>query len=381
MEGTLSSKSGEGAGRTGYLFTPSKQPGGRLSTGRHIVRYGLAVTAAVSVALISACSSSSSGSSTAGTPATSSAASSGSLTTLTLDAAFFGPVDVPLYYAEEKGYFAQEGIDVKFVTASSNTQLASVLGGSVQFASTSPINTVNAASNGAKFVNFMAVEVGYSEDVVMSKSAYAAAGLTANSTAKQKIEALAGKKLGVISATGENAIIFKYLFHYAGIPLSQLDMVQLGTPQAILAALKDGDIVGANVGSPYPQDAVSAGYADYLFHAPIDIPPMTSAITQTLATTQSYYDNNQATINKFMAGYQNGLDAVMANPTSAATLVAKKYFSDTPLPDFMASFNEDLPIIAKSVVITAAQEAALKQIASAAGETIPSDWDSFFVKP
>ena len=189
---------------------------------RRLARYGLTAVAVAAVALAAACSSSSSSGSAA---ASGSGSGSGkSLTTLTLDAAFFGPVDVPLYYAEAKGYFAKQGLDVKFVVASSNTQLASVLGGSVQFASSSPINVVNAAANGASLVNFMAVEVGYSEDVVMSKSAYQAAGLTASSTAKQKIEALAGKKLGVISATGENAIIFKYLFHYAGIPLSQLDM-------------------------------------------------------------------------------------------------------------------------------------------------------------
>jgi len=96
------------------------------------------------------------------------------------------------------------------------------LGGSVQFASTSTLNVLKAAGNGAKFVNFMPIEIGYSEDVIMSKDAYAAAGLTANSTVKEKIAALAGKKLGVISATGENAIIFKYLFNYAGIPTSNL---------------------------------------------------------------------------------------------------------------------------------------------------------------
>ena len=348
---------------------------------RRLARYGLTVAAVAAVALAAACSSSSS-SSSSGSAAASGSGSGKSLTTLTLDAAFFGPVDVPLYYAEAKGYFAKQGLDVKFVVASSNTQLASVLGGSVQFASSSPINVVNAAANGASLVNFMAVEVGYSEDVIMSKSAYQAAGLTASSTAKQKIEALAGKKLGVISATGENAIIFKYLFHYAGIPLTKLDMVQLGTPQAIQAALKDGDIAGANVGSPYPQESVSDGYAEYLFHAPLsEISPMGSAITQTLSATQAYYNANQATIKKFLAGYDEGLKATFANPTAVATFVAGKYFTDTSLSSFMASFNEDLPIIAKSTDITAAQEADLKTIASTAGVTIPSDWDSFFVSP
>jgi NitT/TauT family transport system substrate-binding protein len=348
---------------------------------RKLVRCGLAAAAAVTAALLAACSSSGSG--TAATGSSSSAGASGkNLTTLTVDAAFFGPVDVPLYYAEAKGYFAQQGIDVKFVVASSNTQLASVLGGSVQFASSSPINVVNAAANGARLVNFMAVEVGYSEDVIMSKQAYTQAGLNANSTAKQKIEALAGKKLGVISATGENAIIFKYLFHYAGIPLSQLDMVQLGTPQAIQAALKDGDIAGANVGSPYPQESVADGYAEYLFHAPLaDVPPMSTAITQTLSATETYYNANQATIKKFLAGYDKGLQATFANPTATATFVAKKYFTDTPLASFMASFNEDLPIIAKTTSITTTQQDDLKQIASTAGVTIPSDWNSFFVSP
>ncbi|MGH3200820.1 MAG: ABC transporter substrate-binding protein [Streptosporangiaceae bacterium] len=353
---------------------PSPDPAsGRRWVRRYRTRYALAAIASAALALVSACSSASSAS----------AASSGGtkLTTITLDAAFFGPVDVPLFYAEAKGYFAQQGIDVKFITASSNSQLAAVLGGSVQFASTSPINVIHAAQNGAQFVDFMAVEIGYSEDLIMSKQAYAAAGLNANSTTQQKIEALAGQKLGVISATGENGIIFKYLFKYAGIPFSKLDMVQLGTPQAILAALKEGTIAGANLGSPYPAEAVADGYAQYLFRAPMQIPPMGSAITQTLAATESYYTSHQALINKFLAGYQKGLEATFADPTTAATFVAKKYFTDQSLTAFMSSFNEDLPIIAKSVAITAAQQDALKQIAVGAGQTIPSNWSSFFVSP
>jgi ABC-type nitrate/sulfonate/bicarbonate transport system substrate-binding protein len=335
----------------------------------------LAVAAAAAIALVCACSSSGAGGPAAG-------GSAKTVTTLTVDAAFFGPVDVPLYYAEAKGYFAAQGIDVKFVTAASNTQLASVLGGSVQFASSSPLNIIKAAQSGASFVNFMAVEIGYSEDVILSKQAYAAAGLTATSTSQQKIAALAGHKLGVISATGENAIIFKYLFKYAGIPVSKLDMVQLGTPQAILAALKRGAIDGANVGSPYPAEAVSDGYAQYLFHAPLaQIPPMSSAITQTLSATRSYYDSHQATIKKFLAGYQMGLDALAKDPVGTATFVAKKYFADQPRAAFMGSFNEDLPVIAKNVSITTAQQDALKQIAIGAGQKMPSNWNSFFVNP
>jgi ABC-type nitrate/sulfonate/bicarbonate transport system substrate-binding protein len=342
--------------------------------GHRLARCGLAAAAVAAVTALAACSSS--GSSAAGSPG----GGGKGLTTLTVDAAFYGPVDVPLYYAEAKGYFAKQGLNVKFVVASSNTQLASVLGGSVQFASSSPINVVNAATNGAKLVNFMAVEVGYSEDVIMSKQAYDAAGLTANSTAKQKIEALAGKKLGVISATGENAIIFKNLFHYAGIPFSKLNMVQLGTPQAIQAALKNGNIAGANVGSPYPQESVADGYAEYLFHAPLtEIPPMGTAITQTLSTTETYYNANQVTIKKFLTAYEQGLKATFANPTATAKFVAGKYFTDTPLASFMSSFDEDLPIIPRSTSISAAQRDDLKQIAVNAGVDVPSNWDSYFV--
>ena len=112
-----------------------------------------------------------------------------------------------------------------------------------------------------------------------------------------------------------------------------------------------------------------------------DVPPMSTAITQTLSATETYYNANQATIKKFLAGYDKGLQATFANPTATATFVAKKYFTDTPLASFMASFNEDLPIIAKTTSITTTQQDDLKQIASTAGVTIPSDWNSFFVSP
>jgi len=336
--------------------------------------YKLAAIGSVAVALVSGCGSSDGGSATG--------SDGKKLTTLTVSAAFFGPANVPMFYAQAKGYFAEQGLNVRLVTASSNSQLASVLGGSVQFASTSTLNVIKAAKNGAKFVNFMPVLVGYSEDVIMSKKAYAAAGLNANSTPKEKIAALADKKLGVISATGENSVIFKYLFKYAGIPESRLHMVQLGTPQAIVGALRRGSIEGTNVGSPYPANAVSGGYAEYLFRSPLkDIPPMNSALTQTLATTENYYNSNRDTIKKFIAGYQKGVAAMVKDPTGTATFVAKKDFADQPFDNFMKSFEADFKVIAKDTAMTAAQKDALKQIAQGAGQEIPANWDSFFVTP
>ena len=142
------------------------------------------------------------------------------------------------------------------------------------------------------------------------------------------------------------------------------------------------NIAGANVGSPYPQESVADGYAEYTFHAPLtEIPPMSTAITQTLSTTESYYNANQATIKKFLAAYDEGLKATFAHPTATAAFVARKYFTDTPLASFMSSFNEDLPVIAKSTAITAAQQADLKHIAATAGVNIPPNWDSYFVSP
>jgi ABC-type nitrate/sulfonate/bicarbonate transport system substrate-binding protein len=136
------------------------------------------------------------------------------------------------------------------------------------------------------------------------------------------------------------------------------------------------------VGSPYPQESVAAGYATYLFHAPLaDVSPMSEAITQTLATTQSYYDSHQALIKQFVAGYQKGLDEWAKDPQAAAAYTYPKYFSTQDKAAFDQSYAEDLSIIAKTTTMTSAQIAALKQIATAAGVTIPADWDSYFVAP
>jgi NitT/TauT family transport system substrate-binding protein len=305
----------------------------------------------------------------------------GKLDTITVDAAFYGPVDVPLFLAADKGYYAKQGLQVKFIVASSNTQLASVLGGSVQFASTSAINVIKAAQNGAEFVNFLPIELGFSEDVIMSKKAYQEAGLSASSSVQDKIKALAGKKLGVISATGENATIFKYMFNFAGVPQSQLNMVQLGTPAAIQAALKQGTIAGANVGSPYPAQAVHDGYAEYLFKAPLaDIPPMSTAVTQTLATTRKYYDGHQDLIKRFLTAYKKGIADTFADTAAAGEEVYAKHFSDQPKDTFIQSYNEDLGIIAKDVTITQQQKDDLKKIAQVAGVDV-SKWDDYFVTP
>jgi NitT/TauT family transport system substrate-binding protein len=315
------------------------------------------------------------------------AASKKALTDVTLAFPLYGPGDVPFFLAHEKGYNKAEGINVHFTVVTSSVALQAASAGSVQFVYTTTIRPVKTLASGERFYAFMPVNVGFTDDVIMSKSAYQAAGLTSSSTLKQKMQALAGKPLGIISAGGENAEVWEYLFRLAGLPGSAVKTVALGSPDANLAALKRGSIVATNLGGTGPGSAVAAGYAKYLVRlSEGQVPAMNDVVSDVLVASTSYYKQHSDVVNAFIAAYKKAVADMYADPAAAADLVYQnypRYFSDEPKDQYLAEYN--LLISQKQLdpeqTISASQMNTLGKFLAATGQSIPANWRDVFEKP
>ena len=327
-------------------------------------------------------SSASSGSASSG-----SAASGKPLTDVTLAFPFYGAGDVPFFLAQEKGYFAAEGLNVKFTVVTSSVALQAASAGSVQMVYTTTIRPIKTLASGESMYAFMPVNIGFTDDVIMSASAYEAAGLTPSSTLKQQMEALANKPVGIISAGGENAEVWEYLFHLAGIPASEVKTVALGSPAANLAALKRGSIAATNLGGTQPGTAVAAGYAKYLVRlSENQVASMNDVISDVVVASSSYAQAHPTVLTGFVAAYKKAVAYTYANPAAAANLVYEKfptYFSDEPKDQYLAEFN--LLLKEKQLdpdpTMSASQLTALGNFLTATGQTIPSNWRQVFTKP
>lgn len=339
------------------------------------VRRAVAAAAALTALLtVAACSS---GGSTGST-----ASSQGSgVTKVTVAEEFTSTLNSALYLAQKEGFFAKQGLDVNFVAVPNGNTLASLLGGSAQLAVESGVFPVTALAQDQKFTVFAATGNGFSEGVIVNSSSYAKSGLTASSTFDQRIRALAGKPLGVLTPTGENTTVFKYLFHLAGVPLSELKTVSLGTPTAIVSALKAGTIFAAAIGAPYPQIAESAGYAKLLYNLSAgDVKQMTDTLTLGMVATPSYYASNPSVIKRFTTALQQGQDYVYAHPAASADYIASTYFAGSPKSAVVAALDDQLKggAIAHSTTISPESVQRLITFMGATGQKVGSDWKSIF---
>ena len=344
---------------------------------------GLAA-AATCVAVATACSSSAS---TSASSTASAAVGASSLTNVTLAFPLFGAGDVPFFLAQDKGYFKQEGLNVKFTVVTASVGLQAASSGSIQMDYTTTVRPAKTLAEGERFYAFMPVNVGFTDDVIMSKKAYQAAGLTPTSTLKQQMTALINKPLGIISAGGENQEVWDYLFHLAGLPESDVKTVALGSPDANLAALQRGSIVASNLGGTSPAQAVSAGYATYLTRlSENQVPSMNGVVSDVVVASSSFAQQHPAALTGFVAAYKKAVADVYADPKAAEAQVYKDYpseFASETQGDFDAELNLLLSTkqLDQSTSLSSTQLSTLGTFFDSTGIAIPSDWKEIFQKP
>jgi NitT/TauT family transport system substrate-binding protein len=349
----------------------------RRCSGRKLRVLGAAAACACVAA---ACSSSA-------TPSSTAKGSSSSLTHVKLAFPFYGAGDVPFFLAQDKGYFRQEGLDVTFTTVTSNVALQAATSGSIQLAYTTTIRPVKTLATGEKFYAFMPVNVGFTDDVIMSKSAYQAAGLSSSSTLKQIMTALIDKPVGIISAGGENQEVWDYLFHLAGLPQSDVHTVALGSPDANLAALKRGSIVATNLGGTSPAQAVAAGYATYLTRlSENQVPSMNKVVSDVVVATTDYAQQNPKVLTGFVAAYKKALADAYSSPQASAEQVYKDYpsaFASIAHGEFMDEYNLLISTkqLDQSLTMSPDQLDTLGTFFASTGASIPSNWKDVFQRP
>jgi ABC-type nitrate/sulfonate/bicarbonate transport system substrate-binding protein len=331
----------------------------------------LAVAFVAAAATISGCSSSGNGTS----------AGNGSLTNIVISQPFASVGYDPLYLAQAEGWFKQAGLNVSFVTVSGGNELAAVLGGSAQMVVTSAIHPIAALAEGQQFISFAAINQGFSEDVLITKSAWTSASLSSSSSVSQMVHALANKPLGILSPSGENLEVFQYLFAHYGLPKSVLQTKVLGTPQAALAALKAGTIAGTNLGPPFPALAVTAGYANYLLRLPLGVvPPMKDALTEDVSTTAAYYNSHPSIVRQFTAVVQKAETYIYAHPTAVANYLYPKFFQGEPKQAYLSAFAEQVTgkVISQNTTITPTEQNYIVQFMHVTGLGVPSNWKQVF---
>ncbi|HWP14497.1 MAG TPA: ABC transporter substrate-binding protein, partial [Xanthobacteraceae bacterium] len=139
---------------------------------------------------------------------------------------------LPLIIAQQRKYFADEGLEVEIAAfAGGSKALQSLMGGSSDVASGAYSNTLNMAAKGQKLVYFV------------TQVRYPALAVGVSKWARYSTPAdLKGMKIGVSAPGSSTHMIVNYLLAKSGVALDGVSIIGVGTSAGAVAAVEKGEI-------------------------------------------------------------------------------------------------------------------------------------------
>jgi NitT/TauT family transport system substrate-binding protein len=141
---------------------------------------------------------------------------------------------LPLIIAQQRKYFADEGLDVEIAAfAGGSKALQSLMGGSSDVASGAYSNTLTMAAKGQKLIYFV------------SQVRYAALGIAVAKRLANRYKSpvdLKGMKIGVSAPGSSTHMVINHLLAKGGLTSNDVSIIGVGTSGAAVAAIEKGEI-------------------------------------------------------------------------------------------------------------------------------------------
>jgi NitT/TauT family transport system substrate-binding protein len=254
----------------------------KFGSRRHLVGIGVASTMVLGLAACGGGGSSASASGGGG--------GGGSAADNTLTVSYSQNVadQLPLWIADESGYFKDQGLTVKLTNLSSSEGLPALISGQTQLASIGASEMVSGAASGAK-VKYLATLTPVFPYQMFAKVS--------------DPQQLKGKRIGVTSTSGSLYIATLEALKQLHISPKDVQLVTLGSVTNVNNALVAGTIAAAMSHPPATTKIEAAGYHSIMDLAQQQIPTSNVGI----AATDSWLSGHGAQVKKFLAGILKGI--------------------------------------------------------------------------
>jgi NitT/TauT family transport system substrate-binding protein len=297
--------------------------------------------AVVSCGAVAACSSGGGGGSSAAAGTSSaSAGTSKTLTDITIGYPSLTIHLLPFQVAIDQGFFAQQGLKVKLVSLNnSQTTIAGLTSGSVQFAGVGSSGVLAAAAQGAPVISLLAQDNGVPQDLMVSAKFASANNLTSSSPISAVVKALGHSTFGVNGLT-DQGLAHQLLGAY-GVSSSGVRFASLGSLSSLITSVTSG-AVDAIFASPPSSYKLTSGNTALLLGDAAKIPSWPTDIYQyVLAANRSYVQGNPAVAKEVVAAVHQAVLYIKQHPDSVITSAQKVLtgYSTSVLQQSVADLN------------------------------------------
>ena len=236
----------------------------------------------------------------------------------------------PLYFGQENGFFAKEGLDVETISTNGDgPDVDALIAGSVQFTASTPNRLFMSYEQGKSLLDVMTLTNRMSIDCFMNKALADKRGLTADLPFDEKLKAM---KDQTVAGTRPGAFTYLLLQAYAkraGLtPQKDIKIIGVGGPNSMLPAVENGNVAVACIGSPTVELAVQRGKAiEFSRNLVGQDPAYNDFLFQHVYVRPDYAKQNPEVVKKFIRGLLASVNYLVDTPVENYLPALKKHYS------------------------------------------------------
>ena len=214
---------------------------------------------------------------------------------------------LPVYVAQEKGFFKDEGLDVQFVMFNAgSTNLQSLMGGDIQMMGSAFVETLGGRAAGFDIKNFWGI------CNLMPFELYSNTNFRSLKDAK-------GKRFAISRFGSLTDFLTRATLQHHGVDPKDVTILQIGSTPARFAALAAGAVDASVVWFPVTEIAKGQGFRK-LFDLKEMFPEWPY---ETFAARETWLSKERADVIKFLRAYQRGVKHTWDNKDDAVRAMRK----------------------------------------------------------
>ncbi|MGE5668149.1 MAG: ABC transporter substrate-binding protein [Betaproteobacteria bacterium] len=222
------------------------------------------------------------------------------------------------YIAKQKGYFADEGLDVTVYDGSGGSNaVASIVGKSAQIGAVGVKNASEAVERGVPLKIVGTGTRGFSLALTVRNDLPGLDKLAKNAPLSARGALLRKHIVAVTDIGGSSGGFVRYLLAKARVPDTDVTVININSPAGMLANLKAKKIDGFVESPPMGEMADAAGYGFALVVPNRDIPEIASMEYIVQVVREDYLREHASAIEGYLKGIRRAQQLALAQPDEA----------------------------------------------------------------
>jgi NitT/TauT family transport system substrate-binding protein len=237
----------------------------------------------------------------------------------------------PIWIAQRKGYFKEEGIDFEHIlTTGGAVTMAAVMNGDVQFVSTAASDVMVARARGDRMFSVGIFPASLEWHIATHNKWLESRGLTKSQIAKmtvaQKIQALKGTTIGAVTVGGAPAQVVRYLLRQNNLkPDADVRFAAVGAGLARVNALRNGQVDMIVGGIPDTEQPELEGWGYTFIRLGNEIEIFKDYPHESVHALDSYIKANPDTTRALLRAIARGNNLIIDNPAESDDLLVKQF--------------------------------------------------------